>query len=195
MKHHETQEYYNTRNRPLFASAYAAVVDVRKDNSAGFEPIPTLTAMKKSIAICMLLPILMAGCFLGERHSLTRTVSLNFQPLAGASEAGLSLTNVEVQEALKIVDAVLSTNGFVREPRTDMASVPGFVAAYARYESPGLRSGTLPDVYLKQDRLEVEIVELGNRTTRPTALADKVCESLQRELSSRYGRKNVKIRD
>ena len=149
--------------------------------------------MKISIAIFLVLPFLMAGCFLGERHSLVRTVSLNFHVPQGTSEVSLSFTNNEVQEALKIVDAVLSTNGFVREIRTDMANVPGFVTAYVRYDSPGLRSGTLPDIYLRKDRLDVVIVELGNRTTHPTGLTDKICESLREQLSSLYGRKNVKI--
>ena len=137
----------------------------------------------------------MVGCYLGDRHSLSRTVSLNLQESQRTKGVDLSLTNAEVQEAIKVIDAVLSTNGFVREARPDMASVPGFVAGYVQYDSSGLRLATLPDVYMHSNRLDVEIVELGNRTTHPTALMAKICASLRTELGSRYGGENVKIRD
>lgn len=152
--------------------------------------------MKKSIALVFpfILLFVIAGCFLGDRHSLTRTVSLNFQEPRGASEVALSLTNAEVQEALKIIETVMSSNGFVRDSRPDMATVPGFVVAYVRHGSSGLRSGTLTDVYLEGRRLDVAIVELGNRTTHPTALTDKICKSLRNELGSHYGAARISVK-
>lgn len=145
-------------------------------------------------AFSLILILGMTGCYLGDRHSLARTVSLDLQGLRGTN-TNLSLTNAEVQEALKVFDAVLSTNGFVREARPDMASTPGFVAGYVQYDSAGLRLATSPDIFLETNRLELQIVELGNLTTHPTVLTSKICASLQKELRNRYGRENVEIQD
>lgn len=151
--------------------------------------------MKRTVAcfVCFIVLLGLTGCYLGDRHSLVTTVSLNLHGSQGGDVRELSTTNAEVQRASKIIDDVFSGDSFVKETRTGMTNAPGFVAAYVRYEAPTLRSGIVPYVYLKDGELEVEIGELGNRTTRPTTLTDKICKSLRKELGNRYGAKNVKI--
>ena len=151
--------------------------------------------MKATAFFIFLSVFLLAGCYLGDRNSLVRIMSLSFRESPSPTGVNLSATNAQVQAALEIIDAVLSTNGFVRDERPDMVNVPGFVVAYAHYDKPGLRLATLPDVYVRRNHLDVEIVELGNRTGHPTALTAKICTSLRKELSSRYGRESVKIHD
>jgi len=147
--------------------------------------------------VALILPFILlvgvSGCYLGDRPTLSRTVTLNFYQPQSVNTVDLSLTNLEVQEALKIVDDVLGANGFVRETSPDMAGVPGFVMDYRLIESSGLRSSKCPDIYFGDGHLSVRIEELGNRTTHPSALTDKICESLKVEFKRRFGSKSVKI--
>jgi hypothetical protein len=155
--------------------------------------------MKTTIAVmlCLVLSLIATGCiFLGERHSLTRTVLLNFPPRQEQTNVSLSVSDSEVQDTLKLIDAVLNAEGFVREPDPHETSMPSLVARYARYvkyDGGELRIGILPDVYIQQEQLEVVIVELGNRSTHPSEITKRICSSLQKELSSRYGKDRVKV--
>lgn len=152
--------------------------------------------MKNSIVLVLVLflQLMLVGCFLGDRQPLNRTVSLNFPDPQGRNVVQLSLHDAGVQDALRVIDAVLSTNGFIRELNPDMANVPDFVASYVRIESTGLRLGILPNVYLRHGQLDVVIVELGNRTTQPNALTRQICKSLRTELGRFYGDKRVKVK-
>jgi hypothetical protein len=65
------------------------------------------------IALGCTLLLLITGCFyLAERPTVARIVSLNFPTPKGQTDVSLSVKDPEGQEALKLIDAVLVSDGF-----------------------------------------------------------------------------------
>ena len=147
--------------------------------------------MKRLAALSCAL-VLLTGCPEPRFHS-GRIVSLTFPAQTGESKVILSAQDSQVQEALRIIDSVLVGDGFARDSKRPAGSEPNLVASYARFTADGLREVGTPDVYLKDNRLEIVIVELGNRTGRPSAASKKICTTLQKELSNRFGAQRVRV--
>ena len=138
--------------------------------------------------------ILATGCpFLGERRSLTRTVSVTLLPAGGPKEAISLPTRNEARRVLQITDGVIFSKGFIRETNMAMRGGDGILAAYSKFVDSDLRLGILPDVYLKDGEAQVVICEIGNRTTKASKLTRDLCTTLQNEFADQYGSKNVRI--
>ena len=148
--------------------------------------------MNKTCALGCTLMLLLAGCF-GDRVAARRTVSLKFPVRDGQSRIRLSVDDAQFLEALRIIDTVLKSKGFARDPNVQAENGQGFVASYAQYNGTGPRPIGGPMVYLEGDRLNVVVVNGGNRDERLNTTAKEICELLRRELSFRYGSKGVRV--
>jgi len=149
---------------------------------------------KKStiVPVCALLVLLLTGC--PEPPVVSRSVSLSFPVPEKQSKVSLSVSDTGVQEAVKLVDAVLVSKGFVRDQNPDNATVQGFVASYSKLNGEGLRRlDELPVVYLKDNRLEVVFFEGRNPSGRSSASAKQMLDLLMDKLSSRYGADKVRV--
>ena len=153
-----------------------------------------MSVMNKTLTVfgCAIL-LLAAGCFFGDRVAPPRTISLNFPAPTGQGKVSLSVKDTQVQEAMRVIDTVLTADGLTRDPNPPTANDPGFIASYARYNGTGPRPVGNPDVYLKDDRLEVVFTEFWNRSGHLSAATKKSCDSLRKELSNRYGAERVKV--
>jgi hypothetical protein len=110
------------------------------------------------------------------------------------TKVSLAVSDTEVQEALKLIDAVLISNGFVRDQNPDNATVQGFVASYSKLNSEGLRRlDELPGIYLIDNRLEVVFSEGRNPSGHSSTSAKQMLDLLKDKLSSRYGADKVRI--
>jgi hypothetical protein len=149
--------------------------------------------MKTTIVICAFALLLsVTGCLFGDRVAPPRTVSLRF-PAPSGQPSGLSASDTQVQDALRVIDTVLTADGRTRDPNPPAANEPGLVASYAKNNGTGPRPVDNPNVYLRGDRLEVVFTEFWNRSGHLSAATKKVCDSLQKELSSHYGADRVKV--
>jgi hypothetical protein len=120
--------------------------------------------------------MLVAGCYLGD-PSARRTVSLNFRVPEGQT---LSVTNTEVQEALKLIDGVLVSAGNVRDANPPAPNEQGIIATYG-----------ICNVLLKDNTLSTVFFEFHVR--RSSEHVRNTCNLLKHKLSNRYGADRVKI--
>ncbi len=112
-----------------------------------------------------------------------------FPPPMNADKISLSASDAEVQDALKVVDALLVSHGFVRDEKPDNANVKGFIASYSKPTSEGLRRlDELPSIYFKANH--VEIVFFEGRTS--DAHNAQLIDALQKELAAKYGADRVR---
>ncbi len=149
--------------------------------------------MNKIPALGCAFLLFLAGCCFGDRVAASRTVSLHFPASENQSKVSFSANDTQVQEALNLIDRVLSTRGFVREAsRADMKE-QGLVSSYAKFSGTGLRAAGGPSVYVEGDRLRIVVVEGGNRNEPLSRMSKQLCELLRSELSGRYGSKRVKV--
>ena len=147
--------------------------------------------MRDTLLLCCLL-LICAGC--PEAPIKCRTVSLNFPTLPGESRVTLSAKGNEVQEALAVINDALISNGFIRNTNPPEANVQGFLASYSRRNGEGLvRLCDAPLVWLKADRLEVVFAEGRVSAGQVSAAAKRNADFLGTVLSSRYGKKRVKV--
>jgi hypothetical protein len=123
----------------------------------------------------------------------SRTVSLNFPAAHGQDKVSLTVSNTQVQEALKVIDGVLVSRGFVRDPNLPGEGDPSFIASYSTYTGAGLRPIGGPSIYFKDNRLDVVVVEGSNLNSPVSTATKKICKSLRKELISRYGAERVRI--
>jgi len=154
-----------------------------------------MNASKKPLALCAVAALLLlTGCWLGDRFFTARTVAVNFPAPAGQNTVALSVDDTQVQDALRVIDTVLSAQGFHQGTNAPTQSEQGLVVGYTRYTGEGpspLDVG--PTVYLKTNRLEVVVMEWGNRSGHLTTEGKRLCKSLRDELSKRYGAGKVRI--
>lgn len=148
---------------------------------------------KKPFALCAAVALLLLTGCPEARFATSRTVALNFPASDRQSKVSLSVSNAEVQEALKVIDSVLTSEGFTRDANPATQNEQGALASYARYDGKGLRQVGTPDVYFKGDRLEVIFIELGNRSGHLTTATKKAVDSLRKELSNRYGAQRARV--
>ena len=130
--------------------------------------------------VCVFL-LLTTGCFFGDTFA-HRTVSLSLPVSQQQTNMKLSVNDVEVQEALKLIDGVLVSSGYVRDPSPLAAEdqARGIVAFYG-----------VCGVGLKDNSLDISFVEAHKR--RISAPVRKVIEQLKDKLSSCYGAERVKV--
>ena len=127
--------------------------------------------------------LLATGCFFGDAV-VHRTVSLSLPVPQQQTNVSLSVSDTQVQEALKVIDAVLVSNGFVRDTNPLVAEdqARGLIAFYG-----------VCGVSLKDNRLDVSFLEAYRRHF--SAPVRKVIGQLKDKLSSRYGAGRVKVED
>ncbi len=143
------------------------------------------------VAVLALLPL--TGCWLGDRFATSRTVSLTFPVPAGQSKVSLSVTNSEVQEAVKVIDAVLTSERLRRDPNPPRQNVPGFIASYTTWNGTGPRPPNGSSVCLQDGTLSVLVLEWANRSGQLSTEGKRLCKSLRAELRKRYGAGKVRI--
>jgi hypothetical protein len=99
----------------------------------------------------------------------------------GQSKVSLSVSDTEVQEALKLIDGVLVSAGYVRDANPPASSEQGLIVSY----------GLFCSVYLKDNKLDVGFLDYRARSS--SARTRKTCNLLKDKLTSRYGAGAVKI--
>ena len=149
-----------------------------------------ITVVALLVAVAALL--LLTGCWLGDRFFTARTVAVNFPAPAGQNSVVLSVDDTQVQGALRMIDTVLTSQGFHQGTNAPAQSEQGLVASYTRYTGEGLTPLDVgPTVYLKTNRLEVVVMEWGNRSGHLTTEGKRLCKSLRDELSKHYGKVRI----
>lgn len=136
---------------------------------------------------------LLTGCW-EARHHTSRSLAVTFPAPAAQLNMHLLVNDEEVQGALKLIDGVLTSNGIVGDLKQQSPNERGLIASYAKYDAAGIRLTGAPDLYLKDGRLTVEFVEIGNRSGHLTAKIQKVFDLLLNELKGRYGANRVSSR-
>lgn len=151
--------------------------------------------LNKALVLVVALGVLgTSGClYPGDRPSESRIIWLSL-PAVGASQSDASASREKIAaEAVQLVDEVLVSQGFVKDPHPDTNRSDGFVAAYVKQDATGLRLGVLPDLYLTSSALEVHIVELGNRTGRLSPFTEKLIAVLRQQMQTRFGSRSVRV--
>jgi hypothetical protein len=139
------------------------------------------------IILLFILALLCTGC---PQRRVTRTAVLAGLTDGAQTSATVSVPNPEVQSALKIIDGVLASHGFVQTVDTNL-TVYGSLVTYTKYTPEGY--GTIfPSiaVSLDADNLEFSVANRPDLT-----LEDKqILKAVRTELRSHYGAKRVKTR-
>ncbi len=150
--------------------------------------------MNKMMALIGAAVFLCTGCFLlGERPTQSRAIVLSFAAAERESKRSLSTNDAPVQEALRLVDAVLISDGYGPNTNRVGGNAPGFVISYAKYDTNGMSVACEPHGYLKDRRLGIAFAELGNRTGHFSPPTQKAFNSLRKELSNRFGARRVEV--
>ena|SRR2546426_1118686 len=147
--------------------------------------------MRATALLCMLL--LGAGCYMGDRFATSRTVALEFPASQSRSKVSVSVQEPELQEALRVVDTMLSSNGFTRAPDKPSDDGQGRIVDYFGHAPESSLPLSNCSVYLRDGRLEVVVIEPFNRTGHPDSATRRLCHLLRTELRSHYGIKRVSI--
>jgi hypothetical protein len=106
---------------------------------------PERSASMRTSAFLFILLLLNAGCFFGDRVPEQRAVALSLSAPQSQSATGLSVDSAQTQEALKLIDAELVAQGFVRDEKPEGASGQGLVASYGRPKQEGTEVAVLYD--------------------------------------------------
>jgi hypothetical protein len=115
-------------------------------------------------------------------------------PVENQNSVSLSINDTEVQDALKLVDDVLVSDGFKREQDPNDLGTQDFVAGYSKLDSEGLRRlGEMARVYFKTNMLEVVFLEGRHPSADVRMSANRVLDLLKNKLSNRYGSDRVKV--
>jgi hypothetical protein len=144
-----------------------------------------------TIALAALLLALASGCcWMGEHHGAYSNVLVTFLPASGRSVVPVSRGSPEVQDALKVIDAVLIPEGLTREdPTLRSSSGAGYVANYLppRYSMIGYCCVTVGGNDLNiafWDRSP------GGRTQQ----VRRLCKSIAHALRSHFGDDRVRVK-
>lgn len=144
--------------------------------------------MRAALSFCVLL-LVCTGC--PERPIQSRIVALSFPASLSQGTVTVSVSDTDVQEALKVIDSALISHGFTRDSNAPEAVAQGFIAGYSRRDKDGLIPlGDNPGVWLHDGRLEV--VFAGGRVPISASMQASV-DMLRKELSSHYGSKRVRV--
>ncbi len=135
--------------------------------------------------LCCTFALVLAGCSIfGDRFGSGRAVSLIFPP-----SASLSASSSEVQDALRITDAVLLPEGLTR---TTPSSVPdaNSMIAYYHYTPERPRSC---EVFLTGSRLNIVFAERYERHSSGDVKG--MCADLAKKFRGHYDPKIVRVED
>jgi hypothetical protein len=138
---------------------------------------------KPSFVLACVILLLVTGCFMGDSIS-GLNVSLELPTHEGQNNTDRSVNDTEVQEALRIIDGVLTSNGYalIKTPPSVDDQNSDIIAFYG-----------ICGVSLKNNRLNVGFAEFHRR--HPSANVRKMCNSIKDKLSNRFGAERVKIED
>ena len=142
--------------------------------------------MKKLlIALSCSLLLITAGCYLGD-PSAVKMVLLKIPAPEGQSKTNISVNETGVQEALKFIDGVLSSNGLMRVPYAQIPSSDGSIVHYQGPPTSGC------GISLKDDKLYIVFIEFKRRSSSEPV--KNICSLLEKELSKHYGAENVRVK-
>jgi hypothetical protein len=132
------------------------------------------------------------GCFLlpGDPSAHIEVVL----QLPATSQNGVHFTGseLEVQEALRIVDVVRATDGISRDPNPPAANEQHVIAEYNVVHATGQKMVFAgPTVSLEGDRLYFSFDEFGKR--HPSPRVENTCLAIADELKRHFGEQRVKI--
>jgi hypothetical protein len=137
------------------------------------------------IALCCSLLLLVTGCLFGD-PAAHRSVSLRLPTTAQSGD------EPEVQEALRIVDAVMTSFGVSRNPNPPAPNEQHVIAIYDVWSATGqMVVAAGPTVYLHGDRLDFAFFEFPAYHSSPHV--KKVCSAIADALKGHYGDQRVKI--
>ena len=137
----------------------------------------------RAIALFCILSLAVTGCLLEDSFA-HKTVSLSLPKPAQPSKTSFSADDPQVQEAMKLIDGVLVSRGYVcvTNALAPEDRARGVIAFYG-----------VCGVGLKDDRLEVGFGEEHRRHL--SAPVQEVIAQLKDRLSSRYGAQNVRVEE
>jgi hypothetical protein len=134
---------------------------------------------------------LLAGCFYGDRlpqrQSVCVTLESTAQQHTNAPSAG-----GEFQDALKIIDTVLTSRGFVRDREPVDGSGQGLVASYARHQGTDRLLGG-PAIQVQANALKIVFGAEGGMNSRLSQSTINVIGLLRDDLARRYGAEAVTV--
>jgi len=144
-------------------------------------------AMRTIIILCFLTTIV-TGC----DPVRFRSVALRFPPQQAQGSVSVSANRSEVQEALNVVDLVVTQQGLTLVDISSVTNQPGLVTTY---HTPPLKRATDPmigcGVFLKNNTLSIIFSERGRLSSSDTVR--QMCETLHERLSSHYGAERVTV--
>jgi hypothetical protein len=113
-------------------------------------------------------------------------------PATPTSQVSFTGSEPEVQEALRIVDAVMTSYGVSRNPKPPAQNEQHVIAIYDVWSATGQKViGAGPTVYLHGDRLAFTFFEFPAYHSSPHV--KQVCIAISDALKSHYGNQRVKI--
>jgi len=139
------------------------------------------------IILLFVLTLLCTGC---PQRRVTRTVVLAGLTGSAQTSAAVSEKNPDVESALKIIDGVMASHGFVQTTDTNL-TVYGSLVTYTKYTPEGY-AAIFPSVAvsLGADALEFSVADRPGLTSE-----DKhILKAVRAELRSHYGTERVKSR-
>lgn len=139
------------------------------------------------IILLFSLALLCTGC---PQRRVTRTVVLAGLTGDAQTSAAVSVKNPEVQSALKIIDGVLASHGFVQTTDTNL-TVYGSLVTYTKYTPEGYAS-ICPSiaVSLDADALKFSVADQPDLTSEDK----QILKAVRAELRGHYGAERVNIR-
>jgi hypothetical protein len=149
-----------------------------------------MNSKKTIVFACALLLVLITGC--PEAPIKARKIVISF-PIDNQASLTLTATDTEVRDALKLIDDVFVSNGFVREEKPPDVTNPGFLATYAKLDSEGRRNlGQIAWVYLETNLIEVAFPEGRQPTSAVRASVTNMLDLLKTKLKGQYGSDRIK---
>jgi hypothetical protein len=150
--------------------------------------------MKKIAPPLYAVLLLLVGCLpLVDRPYMSRMIAVSFPAAEAQGSESVSPNDPDVQEALRLIETLLVSEGFGTNTNRMDGNAHGFIVGYAKYNADGMRRVTGPDVYLENRQLEVVFTELGNRSSHFSASTREVFDLLRKQLSNRFGAQRVRV--
>jgi len=137
--------------------------------------------------LLLVLALVCMGC---PQRRVTRTVVLAGLTGDAQTSAAVSVKNPEVQSALKIIDGVLASHGFVQTTDTNL-TVYGSLVTYTKYTPEGY-AAIFPSIAVSLDAgaLEFSVADRPDLTSEDK----QILKAVRTELRNHYGAERVKNR-
>jgi hypothetical protein len=133
--------------------------------------------MRITVFLCSTL-LLVAGCHWGDPMGEGRTISLHFPAAVGQARVRIFASDPDVQEALRVIDGVIVSHGYVRDEK------PWGTNCLVTY-------GPFNSVTLQDDKLTVSLFEY--RVRHASLHLKMTCSALKRKLRSSYGESRISV--